>query len=100
MKKLILSLFLLISVTSAAQDADFNMQKYWYLRWRLKNYFMVVGPNYGEGYPGGIRNKLNDVLNVGDASNYLGTYIGVLATEIKLLEKQGLEIEVLKSKLK
>lgn len=55
MKKVILSLFLLINGISIAQNADFNMQKYWYLRWRLKNYFMVVGPNYGEGYPAGIQ---------------------------------------------
>lgn len=91
MRKLVLIVLLLQSLHAVAQTPDMNMQKYWYLRWRLRNYFMVVGPNYGEGFPAGIRNKYGDVLTFGDAANYLANYIGVLATEIRLAKIHGLE---------
>lgn len=90
-------LIMFITLTTVAQDANFNLKKYWYLRWRLKNYFMVIGEGSGKSLPAGIRRAygtdlVNGIyyegsikLSFGDAPNYLGTYIGVLATEYKLL---------------
>lgn len=99
MKKLILFLILFSSIKLSAQTPDFNLQKYWYLRWRLKNYFMVVGPNYGEGYPSGHRGFYVENLSSGDAPNYLATYMGVLATEIKILKERGMDYNETKREL-
>ena len=99
MKKSLLIFILSLNVIAFSQSPDANLDKYWNLRWRLKNYFMVVGPNYGEGYPAGMRNQLNDVLNVGDAPNYLATYMGILATEIKILKQKGLDYSETKREL-
>lgn len=88
--------FTTISLSLSTQNADFNLKKYWYLRWRLTNYFMVVGEGPGKSLPAGIREKyFNDTVNrinyystaldFGDGPNYLARYIGVLATEYKLL---------------
>ncbi|MFH0867498.1 MAG: T9SS type A sorting domain-containing protein [Bacteroidota bacterium] len=77
--------------------------KYWHYRERLK-YFVVPGDTYGGGLIAGIRNTINygqlnddDVNTVCGASNldfqeeavYLGYYLGVLATEYKLLSDQN-----------
>ncbi|MES2587595.1 MAG: hypothetical protein V4622_01365 [Bacteroidota bacterium] len=99
MKKLIFAAFLFVSFASLTQSSKENMEKYWNLRWRLKNYFMVVGPDYGEGYPAGVRNQYGDVFCVGDAPNYLATYMGVLATEIKLMKAKGLDCTETKREL-
>lgn len=66
---------------------DVNLQKYWYYRWRLTNDFVKVGEGRGhslpiqsrQGYPG-----IPDV-EAADATIYQGFYLGVLATEFKLL---------------
>jgi hypothetical protein len=50
-----ISLFI-INYDLIAQNAEFNHKKYWYLKWRLKNYFMVEGEGYGKILPMGIRN--------------------------------------------
>lgn len=91
-----------------AQNAELNLHKYWYLRWRLVNYFMVVGEGPGKSLPAGIRHrhfsykKLIDGnyvythsnnLDFGDAPNYLGKYLGVLATEYHLLQSENLPFE-------
>lgn len=84
-----------------SQTPEFNLKKYWYLRWRLKNYFMVVGEGPGKSIPAGIREKYFDdtknggpnyystALDFGDAPNYLAHYIGVLATEYQLLSSNN-----------
>lgn len=87
----LLCFLFLFSVSAFTQTAEFNLKKYWYLKWRLKNYFMVEGEGYGKTLPMGIRNTYVDNIhwstgsNFGDAPNYLAAYIGVLATEYKLL---------------
>ncbi|NUM50984.1 MAG: T9SS type A sorting domain-containing protein [Flavobacteriales bacterium] len=95
--KIIIYLIFLLTTNLFAQNSEFNLKKYWYLRWRLTNYFMVVGEGPGKSLPAGIRRAWGDgivngvhhvgslKLNFGDAPNYLGAYIGVLATEYKLL---------------
>lgn len=102
MKKICLFLFImLVSLPICiAQNSNTNqerLKKYWYLRWRLKNYFMVVGDCYGCSLPASIRNNwaepqfINNEqywssgMKFGDAPNYLSSYIGILATEYKLL---------------
>ncbi len=92
-----LLLFTAPSLFVQGQGSEFNLKKYWYLRWRLTNYFMVVGEGPGKSLPAGIRrawgkDDINGVfhegsfkLDFGEAPNYLAHYIGVLATEYKLL---------------
>jgi hypothetical protein len=76
---------------AVAQVATEDYEKYWHYRNRLRTYFLHVGPEQGESLPAGIRNKMNwatgqpSVLHWGDATLYLGWYIGVLATEYHLL---------------
>ncbi len=85
---------LLLSVTFnglIAQDPTTNLNKYWHYRWRLKNYFMSVGPNIGQSIPAQIRNgyygsAVNKYLYWFDGERALGWYIGVLATEYRLLK--------------
>jgi hypothetical protein len=63
-----------------------NQAKYWHYRARLINHFLVIGPNQGESLPAGIRNQTNSsIADWGDGPVYLGYYIGVLATEYRLL---------------
>ncbi|MCX6229962.1 MAG: hypothetical protein NTZ33_00325 [Bacteroidetes bacterium] len=63
------------------------MKKYWHYRQRL-NYFVMPGTERGQSQIAGFRNRFdygaND-LNFGQHSIYFGYYIGMLATEFKLL---------------
>lgn len=73
-----------------AQAPDFedvNLQKYWYYRWRLKNDFLRVGHLPGQSLPIQSRQGYPGIpdIEVADATIYLGFYLGVLATEYKLL---------------
>jgi hypothetical protein len=92
--------FLLIFFKSQSQDNATNLRKYWHYRYRLVNYFMVVGPEPGESLPADIRNwygspqgisSTTSVPNIswGDEPVYLGYYLGVLATEYALLHRNG-----------
>ena len=70
-----------------------NLAKYWHYRYRLVNYFMVIGSDHGESLPAGIRNWCGPngcgYLHWGDEPVYLGYYIGVLATEYELLHRNN-----------
>jgi hypothetical protein len=88
------------------QNEQMNLLKYWYYRERLKM-FVVPGENPGESLVGGIRNtdchldetifpKINPYgtnslseLDFGQEREYEGYYIGMLATEYKLLNING-----------
>jgi hypothetical protein len=65
------------------------MQKYWHYRQRLQ-YFVMPGTARGESQVAGVRNRLdfsgND-LNFGQHAIYFGYYLGMLATEFKLLSE-------------
>lgn len=77
-----------------------NISKYWHYRERLK-YFTTTGHESsgdtgGEGLVAGIRNELgtadpqdNWSLNFDEEAVYLGYYLGVLATEYKLLSENN-----------
>ncbi len=64
-----------------------NLEKYWHYRYRLVNYYMVVGEGSGMSLPADIRNTNNsEEIRWGEAPVYLGYYLGVLATEYRLLK--------------
>ncbi|MFH1321026.1 MAG: T9SS type A sorting domain-containing protein [Bacteroidota bacterium] len=89
MKKIILIFILLTPVVCSAQTRADNLKKYWYYRLRLKNDFLKVGPNPGESIPAETRHSSGqyfEKIRWGDATMYLGWYIGVLATEYRLLK--------------
>lgn len=100
MKKIIYIAILIFSITdnyaqqNVVQEYE-NLQKYWYYRFRLKNDFMLMGTERGMSIPATTRSRnvdpqFNDVLKFGDGGAAdLGWYIGVLATEYKLLSDLG-----------
>lgn len=93
-KILLLILVLVLSINSYSQTTDQNLLKYWRYRDRLK-YFVVPDnktTSYveGESYVASIRNIYgSDVLKWGQQTVYTGRYLGVLATEYKLLYDNG-----------
>lgn len=112
-KILLILMIILIPVLSISQELGTsritkNIAKYWHYRERLK-YFVVdpitVGPGImvqGEGLVASIRNSgtisqdqygVNTIdgttnMDFGEAARHLGYYLGVLATEYKLLSDQ------------
>ena len=76
-----------------------NQSKYWFYRNRLINEFCKVGPNQGESIPFQSINysdnnynnpDANRLANTGDGGvQKLGHYIGVLASEIRLLKNSS-----------
>ncbi|GAB4278079.1 MAG: hypothetical protein Kow0068_01550 [Marinilabiliales bacterium] len=74
-----------MSLNTYGQNDYMNLEKYWYYRNRLK-YFVQIGDNQGESCIACIRNKnCSNILRYGQHMTHLGYYIGVLATEAKLL---------------
>ncbi len=72
------------------QNNQINLEKYWHYRYRLVNYFMVVGEGQGMSLPAYVRNRWgNRQIDWGETPRYLGWYIGVLATEYRLLANTG-----------
>ena len=69
------------------QNPQQNLRKYWFCRNRLINDFMLVGDCQGCSIPAKNRGDANQItLKWSDATIDLGWYIGVLATEYKLLK--------------
>ena len=99
MKKYSFLLFIAISFCinmAVAQNVGENNQKYWYYRERLKWFMIGIGPNAGYSIPCPRRgeSQFPKPPNVGelgsdDCLNWLGLYIGTLATEWKLLHDEG-----------
>jgi len=91
MKKLGLLFILFISLAKG-QDDDQHHRKYWYYRTRLVNDFLKVGTEQGDCIPFSERgfeyggNNIAGTMKCGDGTSKLGVYIGVLATEFKLLK--------------
>ncbi len=109
MKNLILLITILsTSINTIGQDVYQNHQKYWFLRSKLRNDLMKVGLNQGESIPfaqRGLDTKTNNQANAsgvtsgGDLISELGIYIGVLATEYKLLKNNNQNTDSVKHEL-
>lgn len=94
---LILILVLQLVQNILGQNQFVNQQKYWYMRQRLVDKYVSIGPGHGQSIPLsiihiGATEAWNPTSNLvrkleisGDATTDLGWYIGILATEIKLL---------------
>ncbi len=93
MKKIKITLLLLLSFCfSVAQHSqiDNNIVKYWNYRERLVNNFIAIGSESGQSLPFGTRNEREfPRLEHGEGPIMLGQYLGVLATEYKLLKKNN-----------
>lgn len=104
MKKYIVSIAGIFWVLlSYAQNAELNHQKYWYYRYRLLNNFILSGPCVGCGIPAsqyafnvisqnGIYDHPGNAIKWGDATIELGWYLGVLATEYRLLKDNSQDV--------
>ncbi len=69
-----------------------NLMKYWYYRDRLE-YFVMPGTNAGQSLVVDIRNQpwndKQDIIRFGQQYTRMGFYLGMLATEYKLLQDNG-----------
>jgi len=77
---------------ASAQNWSDNLMKYWYYRDRLE-YFVMPGTKPGQSLVAGLRNNpwenSRDAISFGQPYIRMGFYLGVLATEYKLLLKNG-----------
>jgi hypothetical protein len=94
MKKIFLLFFIFYSAAAAAQTASINLQKYWRFREKLKN-FVVTGDCFGCSIPSEKRTG-DDIIEWSDATIHLGYYIGLLATEHRLLTIYNQPVERIK----
>lgn len=75
---------------SQNSEIENNIIKYWNYRNRLTHNFISVGSKAGQSLPFGTRNEReNPHLSQGEGPIMLGQYIGVLATEYKLLKQNN-----------
>lgn len=60
---LIVSTFMLFpAVILQGQNNQINLEKYWHYRYRLVNYFMVVGEGNGKSLPTAVRNLYSNII--------------------------------------
>ncbi len=88
------------SLLSQTSDYDLN-KKYWYYKTRFNNDFVVVDTGKGCSLPlnsrefdyaqgsSGFYPGPSHTIKTGDATTQLGIYLGVLATEYRLLKNKG-----------
>ncbi|MDR1878723.1 MAG: hypothetical protein LBQ64_04080 [Bacteroidales bacterium] len=76
-----------VSVSSlGAQTEQANAEKYWYYRQRFNRYFIYVGDKTGESMVVASRNyDFLPSLDFGQHGVHFGYYLGMLATEYRLL---------------
>jgi hypothetical protein len=74
--------------TSPDPNLAANLKKYWENRDRFQKFFVKIGLEPGESIPAAKRNRFDNahIMRWQDATTHLGYYIGVLATEYKLLK--------------
>lgn len=109
MKTIIKIVIILYSINSSiAQNSDTDLHnKYWYYKARYNNDFVVVGPNAGQSIPFNQRGFADtydyggpsQILKTGDGAVQLGIYVGVLATEYRLLKDKGQDVSIVKNEL-
>lgn len=103
MKKIAILLLLLFSLESIAQTYQENLEKYWYYRQKLKTEWMYDSGNNNKGDNNvpeniGISEDCiagfdENYLRYGDQTWLLGHYMGVLATEYRLLRANGQDVD-------
>ncbi len=121
MKKLLFTVGLLTSgyfhaQTNAVHEYE-NLQKYWKFRNNFQEHFVKVGSEAGESLPAGsinpracIDNDFNDdtpydgsggysEMHWGDGMIRHGHYLGLLATEYRLLKNSGQDVTAVLSEL-
>jgi hypothetical protein len=100
------------------QDLRKNSEKYYFYRHRLSKYFVRVGEQPGEslvcqGRNGAIKNQIclpyslnynntdlsSELMAYDDEPNILGWYIGLLATEWKLVNDEGGDVSEITKEL-
>ena len=89
-KNIFITLILCCYVSLWGQTEMENLQKYQYYRQRFDTYFMVVGNNLGESLVVCNRNRnLGANICFGQHGVHFGYYLGMLATEYALLERDN-----------
>lgn len=87
-----LMIYFFLTPELKGQSTDENLLKYWYYRDRLE-YFVMPGTNDGQSLVAGIRNQPWEIgregINFGQQYTRIGFYLGMLATEYKLLQDNG-----------
>ncbi|MFN8231123.1 MAG: T9SS type A sorting domain-containing protein [Bacteroidia bacterium] len=106
---IVLVCFLLSYVCISAQSVEtLRHKKYWYYKTRFNNDFVKVGTEDGASLPfnqRGWRDQTPPFINhseqikAGDVSAQLGIYLGVLATEYRLLKNKGQDVTKVKHEL-
>jgi len=87
MKRLLLLGIMFVSLLGYGQTHEINHEKYWYYRYRMKNYFTNIGPDIYQSMVGARRNteKTDKDIMFGDQTLDMGWYMGILAIEYHLL---------------
>ncbi len=91
---IIFIIILIIPLSSLTQTVEDNLEKYWYLRQRLEDHFIAISPNNesGTNIPA-ITVQKNGIMNWHDGNSGMQYYIGMLATEYRLLKDNGLDYQ-------
>lgn len=97
-----------ISIQLIAQSSDYDLHnKYWFYKTRFNNDFISIGTSPGQSIPFNQREYRDSYtysdpsskLKVGDGTVQLGIYIGVLATEYRMLKDKGEDVSNVKHEL-
>ena len=91
-----------IPIKLFTQTLEDNLQKYWNYRYRLRENFIVVSPNNEKGtnIPAAyITGNEFSILHWGDGNGCIQYYIGLLATEYKLLQLNKLDYSETRNEL-
>ncbi len=95
---ILIAFMLILPLNGIMQNITENHTKYWFYRKRLTDYFIKVGEGKGESNVANTRNEIiygtsRKNIRFADQGVALGWYIGVLATEYKLLKDNNQPID-------
>lgn len=115
---LILAGLIVVPWLAVAQTDSENVKKYWKLRSRFKEQFVKIGPGQGESLPASVLKPcecIDDLdadidgngwgascygeMHWGDGMIRHGHYLGLLATEYRLLKNEGKDVKGVLSEL-
>lgn len=108
MKRILMTIGLMVYGLSFAQTDQINMEKYWKFRNTFREKFIKIGSNQGESLPVGAikpHDCVDDIdnnidggqvrygeMHWGDGMIRHGHYLGLLATEYRLLKNSGQDV--------